>query len=102
MKRRSLNNLILKGHEKLGLNQVVVVSELPKSKSGHGQQQSQDAATIKHKGYQSGEKFADKFVKDNPGIYSSATACYTLCYLLMMLQTSLHNPKISPEDRMDY
>ena len=48
------------------------------------------------------QKFADKFVKDNPGIYSSATACYTLCYLLMMLQTSLHNPKISPEDRMDY
>ncbi|CAK70017.1 unnamed protein product (macronuclear) [Paramecium tetraurelia] len=39
------------------------------------------------------EKFASKFCIDNPGIYQSASAAYTLSYLLMMLQTDLHNEK---------
>lgn len=47
------------------------------------------------------QKFADKYTKDNPDIIS-ADACYTLCYLLMMLQTSLHNPQVQPEDRMTF
>ena len=48
------------------------------------------------------QKFADKYVIDNPGIYNSATGCYTLCYLLMMLQTSLHNDQVAEEERMTY
>lgn len=48
------------------------------------------------------QKFADKFTKDNPNSSISANGCYTLCYLLMMLQTSLHNPQVPKEDRMDY
>ncbi|CAK61467.1 unnamed protein product (macronuclear) [Paramecium tetraurelia] len=39
------------------------------------------------------EKFASKYCIDNPGIYKSAEAAYTLSYLLMMLQTDLHNEK---------
>ncbi|CAD8069698.1 unnamed protein product [Paramecium primaurelia] len=39
------------------------------------------------------EKFASKYCIDNPGIYQSAQAAYTLSYLLMMLQTDLHNEK---------
>lgn len=31
------------------------------------------------------EKFASKYCVDNPGLYSSASAAYTLSYLLMML-----------------
>ena len=40
------------------------------------------------------QKFASKFVQDNPGSFNSATAAYTLSYLLMMLQTDLHNPHV--------
>ncbi|CAD8161380.1 unnamed protein product [Paramecium pentaurelia] len=39
------------------------------------------------------EKFASKYCVDNPGIYQSAQAAYTLSYLLMMLQTDLHNER---------
>lgn len=39
--------------------------------------------------------FARKYMHDNPNtVYKSATAAYTLSYLLMMLQTSLHNPQV--------
>ena len=41
-------------------------------------------------------------MKDNPNIFKSADATYTLCYLLMMLQTSLHNPKVTLDDRMTF
>ncbi|CAD8150221.1 unnamed protein product [Paramecium octaurelia] len=37
------------------------------------------------------EKFASKYCIDNPGIYQSAA--YTISYLLIMLQTDLHNEK---------
>lgn len=40
------------------------------------------------------EKFAQKFYEDNPESFNSATAAYTLSYLLMMLQTDLHNPQV--------
>lgn len=39
------------------------------------------------------QKFASKYVSDNPNIFNSAQAAYTLSYLLMMLQTDLHNPQ---------
>ncbi|KAM3140342.1 hypothetical protein pb186bvf_007502 [Paramecium bursaria] len=38
------------------------------------------------------QKFASKYVEDNSNQFSSAEAAYTLSYLLMMLQTDLHNP----------
>ena len=47
------------------------------------------------------QKFADKYTQDNPGVFNSAGACYTLCYLLMMLQTSCHNPQVPEEDKMN-
>jgi len=46
------------------------------------------------------EKFGEKYIIDNPDSYKSATAAYTLSYALIMLQTSLHNPSVRPEDRM--
>lgn len=40
--------------------------------------------------------FARKYIHDNPTtVYKSSTAAYTLSYLLMMLQTSLHNPQVT-------
>ena len=40
--------------------------------------------------------FARKYIHDNPNtVYKSSTAAYTLSYLLMMLQTSIHNPQVT-------
>jgi len=40
-------------------------------------------------------QFAQKFFKDNnDSVFVSADACYTLSYLMMMLQTELHNPQV--------
>ena len=44
--------------------------------------------------------FASKFVKDNPTSYNSASAAYTLSYLLIMLQTDAHSQNIKEKDRM--
>ena len=45
--------------------------------------------------------YARKYLHDNPtSLYKSSTAAYTLSYLLMMLQTSLHNPQVAANDRM--
>lgn len=45
--------------------------------------------------------FARKYINDNPNSpYKSATAAYTLSYLMMMLQTSAHNPQVQEKDRM--
>ena len=39
------------------------------------------------------EKFGERYYLDNPNcLFKSANAVYTLSYLLMMLQTSIHNP----------
>ena len=46
------------------------------------------------------QAFASKYFEDNPGSFNSATAAYTLSYLLMMLQTSLHNPQVPEKDKM--
>jgi brefeldin A-inhibited guanine nucleotide-exchange protein len=45
-------------------------------------------------------KFGEKYFKDNPTTFSSATTAYTLSYALMMLQTSLHNKQVKPKDRI--
>lgn len=39
-------------------------------------------------------------MNENPEIFKSATAAYTLSYALIMLQTSLHNPSVQEKDRM--
>lgn len=44
--------------------------------------------------------FASKYFKDNPKAFNSANAAYTLSYLLIMLQTDLHNPQIKQAERM--
>jgi len=31
------------------------------------------------------EKFGEKYVKDNPGVYHSSSAAYTLSYAIIML-----------------
>ena len=38
------------------------------------------------------EKFAEKYLNDNPDSYATANEAYLLSYSIMMLQTSLHNP----------
>ena len=42
------------------------------------------------------ESFGNKFYKDNKaeGIFASSSAVYSLSYLLMMLQSNLHNPQV--------
>ena len=41
------------------------------------------------------EKFAEKYMTDNPDSYATANEAYLLSYSIMMLQTSLHNPQVS-------
>mmetsp|Transcript_37723 Transcript_37723/g.69804 ORF Transcript_37723/g.69804 Transcript_37723/m.69804 type:complete len:1802 (-) Transcript_37723:138-5543(-) len=40
------------------------------------------------------EKFAEKYVNDNPGKFASADTAFVLSFSLIMLQTDLHNPGI--------
>lgn len=40
------------------------------------------------------EKFAEKFVNDNPGKFANADCAFVLSFSLIMLQTDLHNPGI--------
>eukprot|EP00898_Chlorokybus_atmophyticus_P005745 jgi/Chlat1/6171/Chrsp41S05714 len=45
------------------------------------------------------EKFAEQFCKDNPEVFKSADAAYTLAYSAIILNTDAHNPLIT--DRMN-
>eukprot|EP00762_Andalucia_godoyi_P001130 ANDGO_01933.mRNA.1 Brefeldin A-inhibited guanine nucleotide-exchange protein 3 len=40
------------------------------------------------------EKFAERFCKDNPGVFASADTAYVLAYSTIMLQTDAHNPMV--------
>lgn len=40
------------------------------------------------------EKFAERFVKCNPGSFKSADVAYVLAYSTIMLNTDLHNPQV--------
>lgn len=40
------------------------------------------------------QAFAQKYFKDNYESLNSSEAAYTLTYLLIMLQTDLHNPQV--------
>ena len=48
------------------------------------------------------EKFAERYCRDNQGIFSSADGPYLLAFALIMLNTDAHNPradkKLSCED----
>ena len=39
-------------------------------------------------------KFAERYLKDNPGSFSSADTPYILAYSVIMLNTDLHNPRV--------
>lgn len=40
------------------------------------------------------EKFGEKYVNDNPNEFGSADCAYLLGYILLMFQTSIHNPSV--------
>ena len=40
------------------------------------------------------EKFAEKFVNENPGRYANADSAYVLSFAVIMLNTDLHSPQI--------
>jgi hypothetical protein len=40
------------------------------------------------------EKFAERFVKCNPGSFKSADVAYVLAYSVIMLNTDAHNPQV--------
>lgn len=40
------------------------------------------------------EKFAERFVRCNPGSFKSADVAYVLAYSVIMLNTDLHNPQV--------
>ncbi len=40
------------------------------------------------------EKFAERFVKCNPGSFKSADVAYVLAFSVIMLNTDLHNPGV--------
>mmetsp|Transcript_13201 Transcript_13201/g.37209 ORF Transcript_13201/g.37209 Transcript_13201/m.37209 type:complete len:2067 (+) Transcript_13201:204-6404(+) len=48
------------------------------------------------------EKFAERYCKDNPGVFRTADAAYMLSFAIIMLNTDAHNPmvdeKMSRED----
>lgn len=40
------------------------------------------------------EKFAERFVKCNPGSFKSADVAYVLAYSVILLNTDAHNPQV--------
>ena len=40
------------------------------------------------------EKFAERYVKCNPGSFKSADVAYVLSYSMIMLNTDLHSPHV--------
>lgn len=43
------------------------------------------------------EKFAERYCRDNPGLFESADAAYVLAYAVIMLNTDAHNPMVWPK-----
>eukprot|EP00538_Stauroneis_constricta_P006079 CAMPEP_0119552528 /NCGR_PEP_ID=MMETSP1352-20130426/5482_1 /TAXON_ID=265584 /ORGANISM="Stauroneis constricta, Strain CCMP1120" /LENGTH=2147 /DNA_ID=CAMNT_0007598771 /DNA_START=318 /DNA_END=6761 /DNA_ORIENTATION=+ len=46
------------------------------------------------------EKFAERFTRQNPTVFTSADTAFILAFSVIMLNTDLHNPSIKPERRM--
>lgn len=38
------------------------------------------------------EKFAERYCRDNPGVFAAADGTYLLAFALIMLNTDAHNP----------
>ena len=38
------------------------------------------------------EKFAERYVRDNPGRFANADGAYVLAFAIIMLNTDAHNP----------
>lgn len=47
------------------------------------------------------EKFAEKFCKDNDGVFASADGPYLLAFAIIMLNTDVHNPKAERKMQSD-
>jgi brefeldin A-inhibited guanine nucleotide-exchange protein len=46
------------------------------------------------------EKYAERFVACNPGVFPSADTAFVLAFSVIMLQTDAHSPNIKPEKKM--
>ncbi|CAD8196568.1 unnamed protein product [Paramecium octaurelia] len=47
------------------------------------------------------QKFSDRYYKENPNsAFKSSGSIYTYCYLLVMLQTDLHNPSVAEKMKL--
>ncbi|CAD8200740.1 unnamed protein product [Paramecium pentaurelia] len=47
------------------------------------------------------QKFSDRYYKENPNsTFKSSGSIYTYCYLLVMLQTDLHNPSVAEKMKL--
>ena len=46
-------------------------------------------------------KFAERYLKDNPGSFNTADTAYILAYSVIMLNTDLHNPRIKNRMTME-
>jgi len=44
------------------------------------------------------EKFAERYCKDNPGVFASVDVAYVLSYSVIMLNTAMHNDLV--EEKM--
>ena len=45
------------------------------------------------------EKFAERFVGQNPKVFGSADVAFILAFSIIMLNTDLHNPSLKEERR---
>uniref|UniRef100_A0A0D6QU32 SEC7 domain-containing protein n=1 Tax=Araucaria cunninghamii TaxID=56994 RepID=A0A0D6QU32_ARACU len=43
------------------------------------------------------EKFAERYCRDNPGLFKNADTAYVLAYAVIMLNTDAHNPMVWPK-----
>lgn len=46
------------------------------------------------------QKFGHKYQKDNATVFNSSDGVYTLSFLLIMLQTDLHNPQVQEKMKL--
>uniref|UniRef100_A0A061RZZ7 Brefeldin a-inhibited guanine nucleotide-exchange protein 2 n=1 Tax=Tetraselmis sp. GSL018 TaxID=582737 RepID=A0A061RZZ7_9CHLO len=47
------------------------------------------------------EKFAERYCKDNPGVFKTADAAYLLSFAIIMLNTDAHNPMVDEKMSME-
>jgi Sec7-like guanine-nucleotide exchange factor len=47
------------------------------------------------------EKFAEKYVSDNPEVFECADAAYVLAFSIIMLHTDMYNPTVKKKMTFD-